>query len=300
MKNVIIVLIVLLVAGGLGYKLLSGTNAEPTSDIQVQESVSESSTQPTTSIKPSSGFVEKLAFESEGNEYTLGPIPAHFWKLNSTTTLSAEHYNGSNPFAWASDMPSEALLYEVDGTIGSCSNGYLADKPSENGYVHFHGSNEDSGVGFWLKHTAVTPFVWDGPPGNPGVGREVPAGVDLKFANICEFPAVATGEDGSTDSSIDASGASENVSEINLTVEQWKITPSEVRVKEGDTVKMTITSLDVTHGFAINEFGVNETIPAGETISFEFVADKKGTYTQYCSVICGEGHSGMVGDFIVE
>ncbi len=298
-KNILIIsALAIVVAGVVGIKTLSGRN-ETTATIEDTSQVASVADSNIVEITPSEGLVETLPFVLDGKDYTLGPIPAHFWKLDGSTKLVAEHYSGSQPFAWASDVPADTLLYEVDGVLGSCSNGYLEDKPTENGFVHFHGSNEDNNVGFWLKHTVVTAFTWEGPPGNPDVGREVPLGVDLKFPNICEFPAGETKEALEGESS-DTLGVSDSVVEVKLEAKQWEFVPSEVRVRLGDTVRMTITSSDVDHGFAINEFGVSEKIPAGETVTFEFVADKKGTYRQYCNVVCGLGHAGMIGDFIVE
>ena len=68
----------------------------------------------------------------------------------------------------------------------------------------------------------------------------------------------------------------------------------------GDTVKLTINSIDVTHGFAISEFGVNVTLPRGKTKTVEFVASLAGTYKMFCSVVCGSGHSSMKGTLIVQ
>jgi cytochrome c oxidase subunit 2 len=87
---------------------------------------------------------------------------------------------------------------------------------------------------------------------------------------------------------------------FNLIASQWKFDPSEIAVNEGDTVVVNITSVDVPHGFAIPAFGVNVTIPGGETVNTSFVANKKGSYTFVCSILCGSGHSQMVGTLIVE
>ena len=73
-----------------------------------------------------------------------------------------------------------------------------------------------------------------------------------------------------------------------------------IQVKKGDTVRLQITSMDTDHGFAIAEFGVNATIPAGKTVTVEFVADRQGTFTTQCSVFCGTGHPDMQGTLIVE
>ena len=88
--------------------------------------------------------------------------------------------------------------------------------------------------------------------------------------------------------------------QFNMIVKQFEFSPKEIKVLEGDTVRITIKNLDVAHGFAINDLNVNQVLPAGKTTTFEFVASKKGTYRFYCSVVCGSGHLSMVGQLIVE
>ncbi len=91
-----------------------------------------------------------------------------------------------------------------------------------------------------------------------------------------------------------------NVVEINMEAWQWGFSPGEIRVKEGDTVRISATSRDVSHGISIPEFGFNLNIYPGQTTTGEFLAVKKGTYTFSCSVYCGEGHAGQRGVLIVE
>ena len=100
---------------------------------------------------------------------------------------------------------------------------------------------------------------------------------------------------------MDVGGApSGEVREFDVVARTWTWEPSTITVKEGDTVKLHITSVDVPHGFRLAEFDVNEYLAPGSTVDVEFVADKKGSYTFYCNVQCGEGHKGMKGQFIVE
>ena len=84
-----------------------------------------------------------------------------------------------------------------------------------------------------------------------------------------------------------------------MTAEQWDFTPSIITVNGGDKVILRLTSKDVKHGFAINEFNINVDIKPGQTVDVEFVANKKGEFEFYCSVQCGAGHSGMKGKLIV-
>lgn len=90
------------------------------------------------------------------------------------------------------------------------------------------------------------------------------------------------------------------VKEFNITAKKWEFDPGTITVNKGDTVKLHIKSIDVSHGFGLSAFGINEQLDPGETVDIEFTADKTGTFTFACSVFCGSGHSGMKGQLIVE
>lgn len=99
----------------------------------------------------------------------------------------------------------------------------------------------------------------------------------------------------------------------NPTVKTFEITAShlrfflngvespELRVKQGDTVKIVFTNEEGFHDFVLDEFSGARTkqIKAPGTETIQFVADKKGTFEYYCSV--GQHRAnGMKGTFIVE
>ena len=94
-------------------------------------------------------------------------------------------------------------------------------------------------------------------------------------------------------------GTTNEVKEFTMTAKQWEFNPSTITVNKGDRVKLNIKSLDVNHGFAISDFNVNSRLEPGKETVVEFVADKTGTFTFFCSVQCGEGHGGMKGKLIV-
>ncbi|NCN51964.1 hypothetical protein GW931_03055 [archaeon] len=89
------------------------------------------------------------------------------------------------------------------------------------------------------------------------------------------------------------------VKEFNLVANEFKFIPGTITVNEGDKVILHIESLDVEHGIAIPQFGVSQTLPVGENVTVEFVADKVGTYSFHCNVYCGSGHREMEGTLIV-
>ena len=87
-------------------------------------------------------------------------------------------------------------------------------------------------------------------------------------------------------------------------MEHFKFNPSVVKIKKGEKVKIIATNidtgLDVSHGFALQEYGINLIAGAGETVEAEFVADKAGMFTSFCSMFCGPLHLEMTGVLIVE
>jgi cytochrome c oxidase subunit 2 len=103
-----------------------------------------------------------------------------------------------------------------------------------------------------------------------------------------------------SDSPSEESDSTGEVKEFSLTVKKFSFTPGEITVKKGDTVRLTITSEDTSHGFSLPDFDVNEQIPSGESVSIEFIADKSGEFTFRCSVFCGSGHGSMSGTLIVQ
>ncbi len=118
--------------------------------------------------------------------------------------------------------------------------------------------------------------------------------VFLIFINGCSKIA------STSDSVISNSVTNGEIKEFSITAKQWEFNPSVITVNKGDKVKLTITSVDVAHGFAISDFNINERLEPRQTTNIEFVADKSGEFTFFCSVQCGSGHSSMRGQLIVK
>ena len=89
------------------------------------------------------------------------------------------------------------------------------------------------------------------------------------------------------------------VKEFNVMAKSWEFDPSTITVNKGDTVRLSVESIDVRHGIAIPEFRINEVLEPGSKVEIEFVADKAGTFDFSCSVPCGSGHRQMKGTLVV-
>ncbi len=91
-----------------------------------------------------------------------------------------------------------------------------------------------------------------------------------------------------------------NVKEFQVTGIPFSFSVKEMRVKQGDTVRVTFTNKEGMHDLVLDEFNVRtKVLPAGESQTIEFVADQVGEFTYYCSV-GNHRQMGMVGKLIVE
>ena len=75
--------------------------------------------------------------------------------------------------------------------------------------------------------------------------------------------------------------------------------PADIVVKEGETVRIRLSSDDSPHTFTIDELGVDQQFTWDEDVDISFVANRKGKFRYYCAVP-GHSESGMVGTLIVE
>lgn len=91
-----------------------------------------------------------------------------------------------------------------------------------------------------------------------------------------------------------------SVKEFIIIAKNWAFEPSEIKVKQGDVVRLKIKSVDVAHGFGLPDFNIDRRLEPGKETLVEFTANKKGTFTFFCSVYCGEGHKDMKGVLVVE
>ena len=88
--------------------------------------------------------------------------------------------------------------------------------------------------------------------------------------------------------------------EFAITGDNFSFSPAEIKVKQGDRVKIIFTNARGNHDLKLDEFAVaTKLLKAGESETVEFVASKIGTFEYYCSV--GSHRAmGMVGKLVVE
>jgi len=90
-----------------------------------------------------------------------------------------------------------------------------------------------------------------------------------------------------------------NRREFTITAKDFHYTPDHIEVTQDDLVKLTVRSEDVAHSFTIDEYRIVRRVSAGGTTTFEFRADRAGTFNYYCSLTSEPGHATMKGQLVV-
>ena len=91
----------------------------------------------------------------------------------------------------------------------------------------------------------------------------------------------------------------EGVRVIKMAALDFKFEPSTIVVRQGEKVRLEVTSEDVTHGIGIEGYEIDRKLEPGKTEVIAFTAVKSGRHHFYCSVYCGTGHGDMQGVLIV-
>ena len=87
---------------------------------------------------------------------------------------------------------------------------------------------------------------------------------------------------------------------VAITAKRFEFSPQEITLKVGETVKLQLTSEDVTHGFFTKPLGIDEVIVPGQTTELVVTPKAAGRYTTICDHFCGAGHGGMKMTIVVE
>jgi cytochrome c oxidase subunit II len=81
---------------------------------------------------------------------------------------------------------------------------------------------------------------------------------------------------------------------IEIHAKRFSFTPAEITITTGETVTLSLTSDDTTHGLLIPELGVNATITKGKVTNVDVTPQKAGTFQGRCGHFCGVGHGSML------
>jgi cytochrome c oxidase subunit 2 len=129
-------------------------------------------------------------------------------------------------------------------------------------------------------------------------------GFALLGAGVCLLaaPAVFKGSARLFAGSASASTGQEqapNRREFTITARKYEFSPNRIEVTRDDLVKITLRSEDEAHSFVIDGYRIMKRVSAGGSTTFEFRADKAGTFKFYCGMTHAESHRQMQGELVV-
>lgn len=90
-----------------------------------------------------------------------------------------------------------------------------------------------------------------------------------------------------------------NRREFTIVAKDFHYSPTRIEVMQDDLVKLTVRSEDIAHSFTIDEYRISKRVPAGASTTFEFQADRPGTFAFYCALTGEPGHKMMRGELVV-
>ena len=88
--------------------------------------------------------------------------------------------------------------------------------------------------------------------------------------------------------------------EFTISGSQFAFAPARIDVQKDDLVKITFTASDIAHSFVIdNPYRIAKRAGAGQTVVFEFRADRAGEHDFYCNLAQDERCRHMKGKLTV-
>ena len=88
--------------------------------------------------------------------------------------------------------------------------------------------------------------------------------------------------------------------DLYIVSQMFSFDPDAVTVRVGSEVTFYVTSIDVQHGFKIQDTNVNMQIVPGQVSKLTVTFDEPGTYDFICTEYCGSAHALMYGTLTVE
>jgi nitrous-oxide reductase len=81
---------------------------------------------------------------------------------------------------------------------------------------------------------------------------------------------------------------------------RYAFEPARIEVNQDDLVKIELRTDDIAHSLTIDEYRIAKRVGPGVPVTFEFRADKAGTFPFYCNLKIDDGCAKMRGILVVK
>jgi len=87
---------------------------------------------------------------------------------------------------------------------------------------------------------------------------------------------------------------------FSVAAKRYKFDPGRIEVFQDDLVIVELKTDDVAHSLTIDEYRISKRVSPGRPVTFEFRADKPGTFRYYCNLQTEDGCRQMRGELVVK
>jgi len=87
---------------------------------------------------------------------------------------------------------------------------------------------------------------------------------------------------------------------FSVTARRYTFEPARIEVFRDDVVRIDLRSDDIAHSWTVDDYRIAKRVSHGQPVTFEFRADKIGTFPFYCSLQTEDGCRQMRGQLIVK
>jgi nitrous-oxide reductase len=84
-----------------------------------------------------------------------------------------------------------------------------------------------------------------------------------------------------------------------VTASRYAFAPDRIEVFQDDVVAIELRTDDIAHSLTIDEYRVAKRVSPGQTVTFEFRAERTGTFPFYCDLKAEDGCRQMRGVLVV-
>jgi len=86
---------------------------------------------------------------------------------------------------------------------------------------------------------------------------------------------------------------------FSVSLRRFAFNPPRIEVNQDDLVKIELSTEDIAHSMTIDAYRIAKRVGPGHPVTFEFRADRAGTFPYYCNLQIEDGCRRMHGELVV-
>jgi heme/copper-type cytochrome/quinol oxidase subunit 2 len=87
---------------------------------------------------------------------------------------------------------------------------------------------------------------------------------------------------------------------FGVSARRYRFDPPRIEVFQDDLVRVELRTDDIAHSMIIDGYRISKRVSPGHPVTFEFRADRAGTFPFYCNLQTEDGCRQMRGELVVK